>query len=74
MTALNSIFFFFFLNNYFVNLVVETGGYLHKNFVVLLGKPAIPGILTLTEIEINNLRVTYSSFETVNAPLGGDEG
>lgn len=51
-----------------------TGGYLHKNFLVLLGKPAIPGILTLTEIEINNLRVTYISSETVNALLGGDEG
>ena len=71
MTALNSFFFFY---NYFINLVVETGGYLHKNFVVLLGKAVIPGILTLTEIEINNLRVTYLSFETVNALLGGDEG
>lgn len=55
-------------------MVVGTGGYLHKNFLVLLGKPAIPGILTLTEIEINNLRVTYISSETVNALLGGDEG
>ena len=53
---------------------MKTGGYLHKTSVVLAGKPAIPGIHTSTERERNNLRVTYSSFETVNALLGGDEG
>lgn len=52
---------------------METGGFLHKNFVVLLGKPAMPVILTLTEIEMNNLRVTSLRFETVNTLLGGDE-
>lgn len=52
---------------------METGGFLNKNFVVLLGKPAMPAILTLTEIEINYLRVTCLRFETVNTLLGGDE-
>lgn len=34
----------------------------------------MPGILPLAEIEINDLRVTCSSLEIVNAISGGDEG